>query len=138
MLTVMHSSVLQLLLELVPSVLQSLASCLDIVDGDTDVTKALSRVLVAVVRFVRVVILRAVVVRQLDDTLSVRPVIAVRGGFWRVIGQEVEIELVIREGKLVHLRHAQVFVELDRFLGVLDYIERRTSSAQCLQANVPA
>ncbi len=75
----LHASVGELLLELITRILDALACRLDVVDGDTDVSEAAVRLLVAVVDGVGVVGLGAVVMRELDDALAVERAIAARG-----------------------------------------------------------
>lgn len=89
----MHPSILQPLLEFIPSIFQSLARGLDIVDADTGMSIALAVVLVTVAGLVVGVVLGAVVVGELDDAFAVGPVVGVGDGFGRVVGEEVEIEL---------------------------------------------
>lgn len=115
----MHTSILQLLLEAISGIAQSLAGSLDVVDANTDMAKAL-RLLVTVMRFEVGIILSAVVVGQLDDTFTIGPMVVVRDGLWAVVGEKVEIELVVGEFKLVDLLHAEELVEFDAGLWVLD------------------
>lgn len=63
----LHAAVGQFLLELVTGVLETLASSLDVVDGDGNVTKALVRVLVAILDLEAWVILGAVVVCEFNQ-----------------------------------------------------------------------
>lgn len=72
----MHPAVLQLLLKLISCVLQSLTRSLDVVDGDADMPETFSGLLVAIVRLVGSIILRAIVVSELNDALAISPVIA--------------------------------------------------------------
>lgn len=69
---VVHSSLGQLLLELVAGILDALASGLEIVDGNAGVAKSAVRVLVSIVDGVVGVALSAVVVGELNDSLAVK------------------------------------------------------------------
>jgi hypothetical protein len=115
-----HPPVRELLLELVTGILDALAGRLDVVDADASVAEAPVRIAVAVVDLVIGVVLGAVVVRQLDKTLAIPDIVAMRRRLGRVVAQEVEVELGVRERELLEESHAEVFVELDRLLGILD------------------
>lgn len=69
---VVHSSLGQLLLELVAGILNALASGLEVVDGNAGVAKSAVRVLVSIVDGVVGVVLSAVVVGELNDSLAVK------------------------------------------------------------------
>ena len=56
--------------------------------------------------------------RELDDTFTVGPVVAVRYGARRVVGEEVEVEIVVGEFLLFDQVHAEVFVEFHGGFGV--------------------
>ena len=112
-----HAAVRQFLLELIPSVFEPLAGRLDVVDADANVSEALARIAVAVGNFEGGVVLRAVVVRQLEDAFAVGPVVACGGGLGRVIGEEVQVEFVVRKGELVDLFEAEELVVFDCGLG---------------------
>ena len=109
---VAHTSIGKLLLELVASILDSLAGGLNIVDRDTGVPEATVRLLVTVVYLVVGIILGSVVVSQLDETLSVKGALVVRQGLGRIIAEEVEVELVIGELELLDKAHSQELIEL--------------------------
>jgi hypothetical protein len=109
---VAHLAIRQLLLELVSCILNALARRLDVVDRDAEMAKA-ARVRVAVRDLIVGVVLGAVVVRELDDTLAVGPVVAVRDGFGAVVCEEVEVELCVWVLDLVDELEAEEFVELD-------------------------
>lgn len=106
-----HAPVRELLLELVPGVFDPLARRLDVVDADARVAEAPVRLGVAVGHLVLRVRLGAVVVRELDDALAVSPVRAGGRCGRRVVGEEVQVELVLREGEVVDLLHAEELVE---------------------------
>jgi hypothetical protein len=88
--------------------------------ADTSVAKSTVRLGVAIVDLVLCVILSAVVVGKLDQPLTVPDGVAMGQGVWRVVAQEVQVKLVVRELELLDDRHAKVFVEFDRGFGVLD------------------
>lgn len=73
---VMHPAVLQLLLKLISRVLQSLTRSLDVVHRDADMPETFSGLLVAIVWLVGSIILRAIIVSELNDALAISPVIA--------------------------------------------------------------
>lgn len=81
---VMHPAVLQLLLKLISRVLQSLTRSLDVVHRDADMPETFSGLLVAIVWLVGSIILRAIVVSELNDALAISPVIAGGYGLGRV------------------------------------------------------
>lgn len=81
---VMHPAVLQLLLKLISRVLQSLARSLDVVHRDADMPETFSGLLVAIVWLVGSIILRAIVVSELNNALAISPVIARGYGLGRV------------------------------------------------------
>lgn len=81
---VMHPAVLQLLLKLISCVLQSLARSLDVVHRDADMPETFSRLLVAIVWLVGSIILRAIIVSELNNALAISPVIARGYGLGRV------------------------------------------------------
>jgi len=72
----MHPAVLQLLLKLISRVLQSLTRSLDVVHRDADMPETFSGLLVAIVWLVGSIILRAIVVSELNNALAISPVIA--------------------------------------------------------------
>jgi hypothetical protein len=117
---VAHTSIGKLLLELVTSILNSLAGGLDVVDRNTGVAEATVRLLVTVVDLVVGIILGSVVMSQLDETLSVKGALVVRQGLRRIIAEEVEVELVIGELELLDKAHSQELIEFSGGLGVLD------------------
>lgn len=110
---VLHAAVGQLLLEPVPGLLEPPTRRLDVVDRDAEVPEAAVRLHVAVADRVARVILGPVVVRQLDDALAVREDVAVRRCRWRVVRQEVQVELGLGELQLLHQAQPQELVELD-------------------------
>ena len=59
------------------------------------------------------IILRPVVMCQLDHALPIRPMIVMRGGVWTVIGEEVQVELYVRILNLVDEFEAQELVVFD-------------------------
>ncbi len=59
------------------------------------------------------VVFRAVVVRELDEALSVGPVVTVGEGLWAVVCEEVQAEFAIREVKLVDPLETEQLVEPD-------------------------
>ncbi|KAI6760727.1 hypothetical protein HG530_009587 [Fusarium avenaceum] len=74
---VSHAAVTELLLELVTSILDSLAGSLDVVHRNTGVAKAAIGLLVPVVDLVLRIILGTIVVGQLDKSLSVKGTLVV-------------------------------------------------------------
>ena len=85
----MHLPILQLLLELIPSILQPLTSSLNVIYRDTNVSEAFAWVLIAIVGLVGGVVFGAVVVSEFDDALAISPMVTMRSGFWGVVGEEV-------------------------------------------------
>lgn len=71
---VMHTSILQFLLELVTGILKSLARSLNVVDAYADMAKSFAMIFVAIAWFVVGIAFRAIVVCQLDNALAVGPV----------------------------------------------------------------
>lgn len=69
---VVHSSLGQLLLELVAGIFDALTSGLEVVDGNAGVAKSAMRVLISIVDGVVGVALSAVVVGELNDSLAVK------------------------------------------------------------------
>lgn len=108
-----HPAIGQLLLEWIPSVLDTLAGSLDVIDTDTGVTKPTMRVLVSIIDLVLGVVLSAIVVSELDETFSVKGRVSLRNGPSGVITQEVEVELVVRELELFDNAHSQEPIELN-------------------------
>lgn len=87
-----HSTVGELLLELVAGVFDALARGLDVIDGDAEVAETAAGVRISAGGFIVGVVFGAVVVGEFEDALAVVP-----GGFGRnggggVVGEEVEIE----------------------------------------------
>src|SRR5205814_8133672 len=93
-------SILQLLMELIPFILKPLAGRLDMVDADADIAKPPKWFHIAIINFIRVVILGAVIVCQLKDSFSVCPVLAVMQRLLRVVCKEVEGEFGVGEIEL--------------------------------------
>lgn len=122
-----HASVRKLLLELVASIFKALASGLEIIYRNTQVTKALVWLRVAIGDLVIWVILGAIIVRQLDDALPISPVVSMRHCFWAVVRKEVEIKFGVWIRKLVDECHAQELVELEGPFGILDANPRQQS-----------
>jgi hypothetical protein len=110
---VLHTPVGKPLLELVSSILDALASGLEVVNGDASVAESSVRVLVSIVDSVGRVILSAVVVSEFDDALTVDSRVSKRNGTLVVVGQEVEIKLGFREFKLADHAHSKELVKLD-------------------------
>lgn len=108
---VVHPTISELLLELIPSILNPLAGRLNMVNRDTGVSKSSVGLLVAVVDRVGGIILRAVVVRQFNESLPISVGLAVRHSLGAVISQEVEIKLVLRELELSNHFHANELIE---------------------------
>lgn len=108
-----HAAVGELLLELVPGVLDALARGLDVVDADAGVAEAAVRLRVAVVGLEVGVILGAVVVRQLDDALAVDKRVSVRDGLRAVVRHKVEVKLGLGHLELLDEAHAEELVEFD-------------------------
>jgi hypothetical protein len=108
-----HAAVRKLLLEFVAGILEALAGRLDVVDADACVTKTAVRLLVAVVYGIFGVILRAIIVRKLDKALSVEGSVAMGQGLGAIIAEKVQIELGVRELKLLDHTHTKKLVKLD-------------------------
>lgn len=100
---VLHAAVGELLLEGVPSILDSLAGHCDVVDGDGDVTKAAVGFGVAIHDAVVGVILSAVVVGEFENSVAVGPMAVTLERTRAVVGEEVEGELVLGEVEVLDL-----------------------------------
>ena len=87
-------------MELIPFILKPLAGRLDMVDADADIAKPPIWFHIAIINFIRVVILGAVIVCQLKDSFSVCPVLAVMQRLLRVVCKEVEGEFGVGEIEL--------------------------------------
>lgn len=110
---VLHASIGELLLELVPSILDALAGGLEVVDGDASVTESSVRILVSIVDGVVGVTLSAIVVSEFNDALTVNGRVSKRDCTLVVVGHEVEIELGFRELELADHTHSKELVKLD-------------------------
>src|SRR6201994_644504 len=115
-----HSSVCELLLEWVPSVLNTLARCLDVVYRNADMTKPTMRFCVSVYHFVVGIVFRAVVVSEFDNALSIGPVISMRQRLWRVVGQKIEIKFGIRILHRADHFHSEELVEFNRLFRIFN------------------
>lgn len=102
----LHPSIGQPFLEFVSGIFEPLASCLNVIYADTDVTETFARVGVAIGYLEVWVVLRSVIMREFQDTLPIGPVSVWRGTLSIVVREEVETELVIREVQFVDLFHA--------------------------------
>lgn len=98
----LHASILQSLLEPIPRLLDPLTSGLDIINGDTHVSEPAMGLRVAVIHFVRRVVLGPVVVRQLDEALAVERAVPVGMCGWAVVPEEVEVEFRFGELKVLY------------------------------------
>ena len=94
-------------------VFEALACGLDVIDADTNMTEAFSRVGIAVVDAERGVVLGAVVMCQFEDAFAIRPVVLGGGGVGAVVSEEVEIEFGVGEGEMADLGETEVGVEFD-------------------------
>lgn len=108
---VTHTALGKLLLEGVSGILQSLAGGLDVVHGNSNVSKTAVGFGVTVDHAVVRVILRAMVMGELQDAVAVREVTFTLERLGAVVGKEVEGELVLGEVDLVDLAETQVLVE---------------------------
>ena len=109
---VLHTTIGELLLEWVAGIFNSLASGLDVVDGDSDMSEATVRLSVAIDNVVVRVSLSTIVVSKFKDTVTVSPVTITLEGSRTVIGEEIERELVFGEVQLLDLIQAKEFIEL--------------------------
>lgn len=110
---VLHAAVAQSLLEAVAGVLEAAARGLDVVDGDAHVAEAAMRLRIPIIHLVVGVVLRPVVVRQLDEPLPVERAVALRQSARPVVPQEVQVELGLGELQVLDQAHAEELVELD-------------------------
>lgn len=110
---VLHATVAQLLLELVPGVLDALAGRLQVVDTDAGVAEPAVRLRVTVDDLVVGVVLGAVVVGELDDALAVHKRVAVGGGLGAVVSEKVQVKLGIGVFDLVDDAHSEELVEFN-------------------------
>ena len=94
-------------------VFEALACGLDVIDADTDMAEAFSRVGIAVVDAERRVVFGAIVVCEFEDTFTIGPVVLRGGGVGAVVSEEVEIEFSVGEGEMADLGKAEVGVEID-------------------------
>jgi hypothetical protein len=118
---ILLSAVGELLLELDAAILEISRHLLNVVDREANVPKAPVGLHVAVVDLVVGVVLGAVVVGQLQDSLSVPDGLAVVGRLGMVVGQVVDVELELLKLVVTKDLHAKVLlVEGHRDLGVLD------------------
>lgn len=108
---VLHATISELLLERIASTFNSLAGRFDIVNRDGNVTKAAMRFRVSVGYAVIGVILCAIVVGELQNSVAVRPVTVTLQGLRAVVCEEVEGKLVIREIELLNLSKSEELVE---------------------------
>ena len=79
---------------------------MDVVHADTDMSESFARLAVTISNLEVIVVLRAIVMRQLEDAFAVRPMVIGRDGLRRVVGEEVEVEFVVWEGEFVDLFQA--------------------------------
>ena len=117
---VLHPPISELLLEPVASIFKALASCLKVVNRDAKMAEALVRLCVAIGDLVVRVVFRAVVVCELDDALTICPMVAVRNRLWAIVCEEVEVKLGVRVRQLINELHAQELIEFQTTLGILD------------------
>lgn len=108
---VLHAALGELLLELIPSVFESLAGRFDIVDRDGDVSETAMGLRVPIGNSVIGVILRAIVVREFQHGIAVRPVTVALQRLGAIVGEEVEGELVLRKVELLDLIEPKELVE---------------------------
>jgi hypothetical protein len=142
---VLHATIREFLLEFVSSFFQSLAGGLDIVlvlelatsnrvrpsttkfttyNTDAGVTKATVRLCIAVVDLVLRVVLRPIVVGELDESLSVGYMFPVGYRARAIVTQEVQVKLCLGKFCLLDDLHAQELVELD--------LNEKALSVRCL------
>lgn len=87
-------------------------------NADTGVSKSTVRLSIAIVDLVLGIVLSAIVVRELNETLAIPDDIAMGQSIWRVVSQEVQVKLGIGEFQLLNDGHAEMFIKLDGRLGV--------------------
>lgn len=109
---VSHPAILGPLLELDAELIESLASSLEIVDGDTDVAETSSRLLVTGgVALEAGIILSTPVVTELEDTLSVEELVPdvflVEVGVVETVGEGKEVVGKVTAGRLVENLHTK-------------------------------
>ena len=121
---VTHLPIAQLLLEFKTGVFDALARCLNVVYADTNMTKAFARVRIAICDLEALVILGAVIVGQLQDTLTVSPVSSMGHSLGRVIGKEIQVEFRIWILDFVDLLHPKHLIVFDGSFWIL-YTEHR-------------
>lgn len=108
---VTHTALGKLLLEGVSGILQSLAGSFDVVHRDSNVSETAVGLSVTVDHAVVGVILRAMVMGELQDAVAVGEVTVTLERLRAIVGKEVEGELVLGEVDLVNLVETQVLVE---------------------------
>lgn len=108
-----HTSLGQFLLERIAGVLKALAGGFNVVYGDREVTKAAVGLGVAINHAVVGIILSAVVVSELQDSVTVRPVTVPLERGRAVVGKEVVGELPLGEVQLIDQTQAQELIEFD-------------------------
>jgi putative Mn2+ efflux pump MntP len=109
---VLHATLCELLLELIPSIFESLAGRFDVVDRDGDVSETAVGLRVPIGNCVIGVILRAIVVREFQHGIAVRPVTVTLERLGAVVGKEVKGELVLRKVELLDLIEPKELVKL--------------------------
>jgi len=108
-----HSTICQLLLELVTGILDPLTSSLNVVYTDASMSKTPVWLRVTGGNFVFGIIFGSVVVGQFDETLTVAPVIAMGNSLRGIIAHKVKVKLGFRLLNLSNHCHAEVFIELN-------------------------
>ena len=101
-----HATIGKFLLEFVSGILKALAARLEVIHGDAEVAKASARIRVAISNLEVGVVLGAVIVRELEDALSIRDMRIGRCTLWTIVGHEVQGEFVLRKVGLTNLLHA--------------------------------
>lgn len=61
-----------------------------------------------------------IIVGKFNDSFSIGPVVVVGNRLWGVVRKEVQIEFVVWKLELVDLLHAQVLIESNTSLWILD------------------
>ena len=106
-----HTALCELLLEGIAGILKSLASGLNVIHRDSNVTKSAVRLGVTVDNAVVGIILGAMVMSEFQDTVAISEMAFTLERLGSVVGKEVKRELVVGEINLIDLVEAQELVK---------------------------
>jgi hypothetical protein len=107
-------------MESIPCIFYPLASSLNVVNGNANMSETTVRLIIAVYGFVIWIVLGAIVVSQFNYALPIGPMIPMRHSLGRVVCQEIEIKLGIRVLQCINYFHSEELVEPNRSLRIFD------------------